>query len=118
MGNMKKIFAILLAAAMAFGAFSFASAKTTETTREGVGMSIAGFSAHLLLSEEVIDSSSIADYDLTFINYWATWCVAHKCVVIFYDWSRICIVTASLAEMNFRIFLRNLFCDNRMRFDE
>lgn len=71
---MKKIFAFLLAAAMAFGAFSFASAKTTETTREGVGMSIAGFSAHLLLSEEVIDSSSIADYDLTFINYWATWC--------------------------------------------
>lgn len=72
--NMKKIFSILLAAALLICSFSAVSAKKIENTREGYGMNVSGFHAQILKTQNYLDGDVIGDYDLTFINYWATWC--------------------------------------------
>ena len=74
MNNMKKIFSLLLAALMVFSVMSVSFAKTETETRSGIGMDISGFNAHLLLSEDTVTGDVLGDYELTFINYWATWC--------------------------------------------
>lgn len=71
---MKKLFSLLLVAAFIFCSFSVVSAKEVEDTREGYGMNISNFSARILKTQENLTGDVIDDYDLTFINYWATWC--------------------------------------------
>ena len=71
---MKKALAVLMAALMLVFSFSLVSAKPVEQTREGIGMNVSTFNARLLQSTNYLSGSSIADYELTFINYWATWC--------------------------------------------
>lgn len=72
--NMKKIFSLLLAAALLICSFSAVSAKTIENTREGYGMNVSNFHARILKTQDYLDGDIIGDYELTFINYWATWC--------------------------------------------
>ena len=71
---MKKLLSLLLAAVLAVCSFSAVLAEpVSEPTKDGVGMSIDGFSTEDF-DHNPYDSSIIKDYDLIVINYWATWC--------------------------------------------
>ncbi len=70
---MKKFISLMLAALLAVSAFSFAAAKPEDATRAGFGMSIANFSTTDLEGNPV-DGSILDNADITFFNYWATWC--------------------------------------------
>lgn len=67
----KRILSVLLVAVMVMAILPLATA--TEETKSPVGMSVAGFDTTDLYGNPV-DSSIIGEYELTFMNYWATWC--------------------------------------------
>ena len=73
---MKKLLSVLLAVIFAACSLSLVSAepKATEPTREpGVGMNISNFNT-VDLDGNTVTGDSLQNADLTFINYWATWC--------------------------------------------
>lgn len=72
---MKKALAILLAVVIAVSCLPVtASNRIDLPTREGVGMSIDGFDTTDLSGNLNVTSDILQNADLTFINYWATWC--------------------------------------------
>ncbi|MBR4636155.1 MAG: InlB B-repeat-containing protein [Clostridia bacterium] len=72
---MKKLFSLLLAAALILCSFSVVSAKTEQDTKTGgFGMNISSFNARILKSQDHLTGDVLGDYELTFVNYWATWC--------------------------------------------
>ena len=66
-----KILSIALAVGMLMAILPIAMA--TDGTRDPVGMSVMGFEAEDLHGNAV-DSSVIGEYEITFMNLWATWC--------------------------------------------
>ena len=73
---MKKLLSVLLAVLFAACSLSLVSAepKATDPTREpGVGMNISNFNT-VDLDGNTVTGDILQNADLTFINYWATWC--------------------------------------------
>ena len=71
---MKKLLSLLLAVVFAACSLSIVSAEPVDVpTKEGVGMNVMGFNT-TDLEGNPYDSSILQNADLTFINYWATWC--------------------------------------------
>ncbi len=69
----KRILSVLLVAVMVMAILPLAAA--TEDTKDPtpVGMSVDGFNTTDIYGNPV-DSSIIGEYELTFMNFWATWC--------------------------------------------
>ena len=73
---MKKLLSVLLAVIFAACSLSLVSAepKATDPTREpGVGMNVSNFNT-VDLDGNTVTGDILQNADLTFINYWATWC--------------------------------------------
>lgn len=100
---MKKALSLLLANILALvSLFSFgASANEAASTRDAVGMSIAGFQSQDLYHNP-IDDSILMNADVTVINFWAVWC--SPCLAEMPDFKRLDEYYKSTPEADVQIY--------------